>query len=97
METLTTIVIAGLVLSLYGWRIMTPYFLYRDIASGASDSGPVFFIFNQGAVASLACFIIFPKAGPINITNLLIFIGFLSVAIVSFYFGTKAWLLTKQK
>jgi hypothetical protein len=97
MEIFAQIAGGALFLMLYSWRIITPYLFYRDVISGAITSDVISHILTQGFISGGIGIYFFTTVGFRNWTSGLLIIACLLMAIVSFYFGVKAWWWNKNK
>lgn len=91
MELLTIVIGGGLLFVLYGWRVIRPYLFYRDVVSGAISSDGISFILTQGLISGGVAVYFLIAVGFKNLTSALIISAFLLMAVVSLYFGVKAW------
>lgn len=97
MEMFTHIFGGAIIFMLYSWRIITPYIYYRDVVSGSLTSDSVGYIITQGCISGGVGLYYLFSVGFRSIVDGIIMIAFLLMAFISFYFGIKAWLWTKQK
>ncbi|MDD3277038.1 MAG: hypothetical protein PHP93_08325 [Kiritimatiellales bacterium] len=96
MNQIENILMGGLFLTFYGWRIARPYLFYRDVVSGAITCDAIGYILTQGSISTGIAIYWILKIGLSSFENRLIVLAFLLMAILSFYFGAKAWWWSKN-
>jgi hypothetical protein len=96
MDPFVNILSGGLFLMLYSWRIITPYLFYRDVIAGSITTDVISHILIQGVLSGGIGIYFFTTVGFKNWTSGILIIACLLMAVVSFYFGSKAWLWNKQ-
>jgi len=96
MEMFTQIFGGAIIFMLYSWRIITPYIFYRDVVSGSLTCDSVRYIITQGCISGGVGIYYLSSVGFRSIVDGIIIIAFLLMAFIAFYFGTKAWLWSKQ-
>ncbi|QHI69005.1 hypothetical protein [Tichowtungia aerotolerans] len=97
MDQIENILIGSLFLTVYGWRIARPYLFYRDVVSGAITCDATGYILTQGVISGGVAIYWISQIGLISVADWLIMFAFLSMAVLSFYFGIKAWWWNKNK
>jgi hypothetical protein len=97
MDQLTNLIGAGLFLTFCGWRIIRPYLFYRDVVSGATTCDAIGYILTQGFISAGIAIYFAANVGFRNFMNSAIILTFFLMAIVSLYFGAKAWVWNKNK
>jgi glycerol-3-phosphate responsive antiterminator len=96
MDLFVTIIIWLFLLSAYGWRVIRPVLIYRDLVSGATTTkDAITFILGQGVIGGLISTYLFLATGFKSFTVGFIIVAFFLMAMISLYFGIKSWLWCK--
>lgn len=96
MDLFATIIIWLFLLSAYGWRVIRPYFIYRDLVSGATTTkDAITFILGQGVIGGFISTYLFLSTGFKSFTIGFIIVAFFLMTLISLYFGIKSWLWCK--